>query len=437
MPFVHRLVGPGKVFPLCTDNHCTPDARFRGRRTVGHRGADQKIQRSGEGMAHIDVPQVLQIMVSNDAADVFMYTGARISMKTPKGFAQLGEPLEPGDAERAIRELLTEDKLKHFEETGEVDFSLSYSGIGRFRGNAFRQRGEASLVLRHINTDVPTIESLGMPKVLEGLVMQRNGLILVVGATGSGKSTTLAAMIDYRNSNAGGHILTLEDPIEYMHVHKKSIVAQREIGTDTASFGTGMKAALRESPDVILMGEIRDVDGMEFALKFANTGHLALSTLHANNATTTMERILGFYPQDGLEAQAKRIAQNLRAIVCQRLVPGKEGGKVAAVEVLINTGYIADLIAKLEIGSIKDAIERGGQYKMQSFDQHLVSLYQQGRISQETAIEYADSASNVKIQIKTADAGKRLSSSDWNSGLSLEPTEQDAGKLDDVVAQFK
>jgi twitching motility protein PilU len=284
---------------------------------------------------------------------------------------------------------------------------------------------------------VPNIEGLGMPKVLEQLVMQRNGLILVVGATGSGKSTTLAAMIDYRNANAGGHILTLEDPIEYMHLHKKSIVAQREIGTDTLSFGSGMKAALRESPDVILMGEIRDLETMEFALKFANTGHLALSTLHANNSITTMERILGFYPKDGLEQQAKRIAQNLRAIVCQRLVPGINGGKVAAVEVLINTGYIADLISKLELGPIKEAIERGGQYKMQSFDQHLVQLYAGGRISVETAIEYADSASNVKIQIKTADAGKKISgSTDWGSGMSLEPNEADAGQIDDVVADF-
>ncbi|MCB1789908.1 MAG: PilT/PilU family type 4a pilus ATPase [Gammaproteobacteria bacterium] len=378
-------------------------------------------------MAHIDVPQILQIMVKNNAADVFMYTGARISMKTQKGFAQLGEPLESGDAERAVREILTDEKLKHFEETGEVDFSLSYAGIGRFRGNAFRQRGEAALVLRHINTDVPTIEKLKMPKVLESMVMQRNGLILLVGATGSGKSTTLAAMIDHRNSNAGGHILTLEDPIEFMHEHKRSIVAQREIGTDTGSFSSGMKAALRESPDVILMGEIRDLETMEFALKFANTGHLALSTLHANNATMTMERILGFYPKDGIEAQAKRIAQNLRAIVCQRLVPRVQGCKVAAVEVMINTGYISDLIAKGEIGGIKDAIERGGQYKMQSFDQHLVTLYKEGRITAETAIEFADSASNVKIQIKTTDAGKRLSSSDWSSGLSLEPTESDDG----------
>jgi len=388
-------------------------------------------------MANIDVPRILQIMVKNNAADVFLYTGAKISMKTPKGFAQLGEPLGEGDAERAVREILSDEKLKQFEEHGEVDFSLSYNGIGRFRGNAFRQRGEASLVLRHINTEVPTVDSLGVPQVLKDMVMERNGLILVVGATGSGKSTTLAAMIDHRNANSGGHILTLEDPIEFVHKHKKSIVAQREVGTDTKSFSAGMKSALRESPDVILMGEVRDLETMEFAQKFANTGHLALSTLHANNAITTMERVYGFYPKDGIEQQAKRIAQNLRAIVCQRLVPGKQGGKVAVIEVLINTGYISDMIAKMELGGIKDAIERGGNYHMQSFDQHLVSLYFEGRITEETAIEFADSGSNVKIQIKTADAGKKISSSEnWGGTLSLEPNEHDAGSVGDVVAEF-
>jgi twitching motility protein PilU len=388
-------------------------------------------------MADIDVPRILQVMVKNKASDVFLYTGAKVSMKTPNGFAQMGDPLAPGDAERAIREILNDDRLKHFEEHGEVDFSLSYRGIGRFRGNAFRQRGEASLVLRRLDTQVPTIERLGLPKILEKLVMQRNGLILVVGATGSGKSTSLAAMIDHRNSNAGGHILTLEDPIEYVHDHKKSIVAQREVGTDTSSFMSGMKSALREAPDVILMGEIRDLETMEFALKFSNTGHLTLSTLHANNTITTMERILGFFPKDGLEAQAKRIAQNLRAIVCQRLVPGIDGGKVAAIEILINTGYIADLISKMELGSMKDAVERGHNYGMQSFDQHLVALYHEGRITAETAIDFADSSSNVKIQIKTSDAGKKIQASDdWGSGLSLEPSENDADEAAGVVADF-
>ena len=371
-------------------------------------------------MQHVDVPQILQVMVKNNAADVFFYTGARISMKTANGFAQLGDALNPGTTEKIVRELLSDDKSREFDSNGEVDFSLSFRGIGRFRGNAFRQRGEAALVLRHINTDVPSIDDLRVPQVLKDLVMDRNGLILVVGATGSGKSTTLAAMIDHRNAHAGGHILTLEDPIEFVHSHKKSIVAQREIGTDTKSFSTGMKSAMRESPDVILMGEIRDLESMEYALKFANTGHLALSTLHANNTVSTMERMLGFFHKDAREAQAKRIAQNLRAIVCQRLAPAMDGGKVPVVEVLINTGYIADMIAKLEVGGLKDAIERGGNYKMQSFDQHLVRLYHEGKITEEVACDYADSASNVKIQIRTADAGKNVGNL-GNGSLSLTP----------------
>ena len=385
-------------------------------------------------MSEIDIPRVLQVMVNNDAADVFFYTGARISMKTPNGFAQMGEILKPGQTEKSVREILTDDKMKHFDANGEVDFSLSLKGIGRFRGNAFRQRGDVSVVLRHVNTEIPSIEKLGVPPVLKELVMERNGLILVVGATGSGKSTTLAAMIDHRNSNAGGHILTLEDPIEFVHDHKQSIVAQRDVGTDTHSFSSGMKAALRESPDVILMGEVRDVETMEFALKFANTGHLALSTLHANNSISTMERIIGFYDDSAKESQAKRISQNLRAIVCQRLAPAKGGGKVAVVEVLVNTGYISDMIAKMELEGLKDAIERGRNYGMQSFDQHLVKLYHDGRITEEVACEYADSASNVKIQIRTANAGKKVDSLTENTKLSLEPMAED--EVDDLMSDY-
>lgn len=374
----------------------------------------------------IDLPRVLQLMVKKNAADVFFHTGASISMKTPDGFVQFGDRLPPGMTDKVVRDNLPDEKIKVFDEMGEVDFSLSYKGIGRFRGNAFRQRGEVSLVLRRVNNTIPTVEELGVPQVVKELVMERNGLILVVGATGSGKTTTLAAMIDHRNSNVGGHILTLEDPIEFMHNHKKSIVAQREIGSDTKSFTSGMKSALREAPDVILLGEIRDLETMEFALKFANTGHLALTTLHANNTVTTLERMLAFFEKDSHEAQAKRIAQNLRAIICQRLAPREGGGKVAVVEVLINTPYVADLITKLDLGQLKDAIEKGGNYGMQSFDQHLVELYFHGVISEETAVEFADSKSNVKIKIRTEQAGKRIAQAqvrelDGLGGLSLTP----------------
>ncbi|OOZ36275.1 PilT/PilU family type 4a pilus ATPase [Solemya velesiana gill symbiont] len=372
-------------------------------------------------MTEVDLPKILQYMVSKSGSDVFFHTGARIYMKTANGFAQLGDQLVPGQTEAIVREILTDAKTKHFDEHGEVDFSLSYKGIGRFRGNAFRQRGEVSLVLRHIDVEVPKIEDLGVPLVLKELALERRGLILVVGATGSGKSTTMAAIIDHRNETTGGHILTLEDPIEFVHSHKKSVVAQREIGADTRSFESGMRAAMREAPDVILLGEIRDLDSMEYALKFANTGHLALSTLHANNATMTMERVMGFYSQEDQEAQAMRIAQNLKAIVCQRLVPKKGGGKIPAVEIMINTPYVTDLMQKLEMGALHEAIEKGSNYGMQSFDQCMVKLYFDGMIDEQTAFDYADSKSNVKIKINLAKSGDRVSEMGEDLGLSLTP----------------
>ncbi len=356
----------------------------------------------------IDLPKILQIMVKNDGADVFFHTGAKITIKTPNGFAQLGEPLTPGETEQAVRENLPEKKFGELEKTGELDFSLAYRGIGRFRGNAFRQRGEISLVLRQIPTEVPTIDQLGVPQVLKTLVMEKNGLIIVVGATGSGKSTTLAAMIDHVNTNKACHILTLEDPIEFMHNHKKSIIAQREVGTDTESFSAGMKSALREAPNVILLGEIRDIETMEYSLKFANTGHLALSTLHANNSSLAIERILGFYDGSEREALAQRVAQNLKAIICQRLVPKKGGGKKAVLEVLVNTPRIADLIEKMELGEIKEMIEKGKNYGMQSFDQHLVSLYFEDTIEEQTVYDYADSTANAKLKIRAEETGKRI-----------------------------
>ncbi|MES9844816.1 MAG: type IV pilus twitching motility protein PilT, partial [Candidatus Sedimenticola sp. 6PFRAG5] len=272
-----------------------------------------------------------------------------------------------------------------------------------------------------IDVEVPNIDTLGVPKVLKELVMERRGLILVVGATGSGKSTTLAAMIDHRNESTGGHIITLEDPIEFVHSHKKSIVAQREIGSDTRTFETGMRAALREAPDVILLGEIRDQDSMEYALKFANTGHLALSTLHANNTTMTMERVMGFYDQDEQEAQSLRISQNLSAIICQRLVPKKGGGKIPAVEIMVNTPYVSELLQKLEVGALHEAIEKGSNYGMQSFDQCMVNLYFSGMITEETAYEYADSKSNVKIKISLAKSGEKVAEMGDDLGLALTP----------------
>jgi twitching motility protein PilU len=360
----------------------------------------------------------LSVMVKNDGSDLFLHTGARPTIKGGFGFKVLDAVLEFGDTERILRSMLTDKKMSDFEEMGEVDFSFSISGVGRFRGNAFRQRHDVSIVMRHVKGDIPTVDGLGLPQVLKQLVEQKHGLIVVAGATGSGKSTSLAAMIDHRNSNFPGHIITLEDPIEYMHNHKKSLVAQREIGTDTLSFDTGMRAAMREAPDVILMGEIRDTVSMEYAIKFANTGHLCLSTIHANNAISSVERMLSFFDRDVMEQEAKRLSQNLRAIVCQRLVPSKDGGKAAAIEILINTPRMADLIAKLDYDNMKATVEQGANYGMQTFDQALCSLFDADRIDEQQAVEYADSKTQVMQHIRFT--SKAAQQRDLTAGLSLQ-----------------
>lgn len=360
----------------------------------------------------------LSVMVKNGGADLFLHTGARPTIKGGFGFKVLDNVLQHGDTERILRSMLTDAKMAEFEEKGEVDYSFSIGGVGRFRGNAFRQRGDVSIVMRHVKGDIPTIDGLGVPQVLKKLVEQKHGLIVVAGATGSGKSTTLAAMIDHRNDNFPGHIITLEDPIEFMHPHKKSLVAQREIGTDTLSFDSGMRSAMREAPDVILMGEIRDTVSMEYAIKFANTGHLCLSTIHANNAISSIERMLSFFDREVLEQEAKRLSQNLRAIVCQRLVPSKDGGKAAAIEILINTPRMADLIAKLDYDSMKQTMEQGANYGMQTFDQALCTLYDTGRVDEEQAVEFAESKTQVMqhIRFQSKSAQKR----DLSAGLTLQ-----------------
>ena len=360
----------------------------------------------------------LSVMVRNNGSDLFLHTNARPTIKGSFGFKVLDNVLQHGDTERILRSMLPDKKMSEFEEAGEVDFSFSIAGVGRFRGNAFRQRHDVSIVLRHVKGDIPTVEGLGLPQVLKQLVEQKHGLIVVAGATGSGKSTSLAAMIDHRNASFPGHIITLEDPIEFMHPHKKSLVAQREIGTDTNSFDTGMRAAMREAPDVILMGEIRDTVSMEYAIKFANTGHLCLSTIHANNAISSIERMLSFFDRDVIEQEAKRLSQNLRAVICQRLVPTVDGGKAAAIEILVNTPRMADLIAKLDYDNMKMTVEQGKNYGMQTFDQALCSLYDTGRVDEQQAVEHADSRTQVMqyIRFQSKDAQER----DLATGLTLE-----------------
>ncbi len=351
-----------------------------------------------------DITQHLIMMVKQKGSDMFLHVGAPITVKANKKFMRLKPVLIPGDVERIAYNFMADEKRKLFEKNRQVDFAISIPKLGRFRANLFRQRGEASMVIRYIDTNVPTMEQLQLPAVLGDFAMEKNGLVIVIGATGSGKSTTLAAMIDKRNKESESHIITLEDPIEFVHDHKSSLVAQREIGTDCDSFEDGIIAAMREAPDVILLGEIRNQETMDYALKFANTGHLALSTLHANDAVSAMDRIIGFYPKEVQEQECARIAENLRGVVAQRLVPTVDGKMAAALEVMVNNPRITDLIKKREMGEIKNAIKGGSQYHMQTFDQALLALYQQNRISMEQALRFADSKTDLKLSIKLSES---------------------------------
>ncbi|HKQ57013.1 MAG TPA: PilT/PilU family type 4a pilus ATPase [Candidatus Eisenbacteria bacterium] len=311
------------------------------------------------------------------------------------------QPLPADQVEALIRGALPEGDWAEFERNHELNAARMIRGVGRFRLNVFRQRGQVGLVARLIPIRFPNAEELGLPTSLLELIMQKRGLILVTGATGSGKSTSLAALIHHRNLNTRGHILTIEDPIEFVHDHQGCIITQREVGVDTASFAAGLKSALRQAPDVILIGEMRDLETVEAALHFSETGHLVLGTLHANNANQAVERVLNFFPGE-LHAQIyAQLALNIRGIVSQRLVPRADGkGRVAAIEVMLNTPRVADLIAKGEIGAIKTAIEDNVLDGSQSFDQALFGLYQKDEISLEEALRQADSANNLRLRIK-------------------------------------
>ena len=282
-----------------------------------------------------------------------------------------------------------------------MNLAISLHGQGRFRCNIFQQRGSVGLVIREIKLTVPTLEQLGLPPILGEISASRRGLVLIVGATGSGKSTSLAAMIDYRNSGVPGHIVTIEDPIEYLHPHKKSIVTQREVGFDTLSFHDALRNTLRQAPDVILIGEVRDTETMEAAISFAETGHLCLATLHSNNANQAIERILNFFPHERHNQIYLQLSLNLRAIISQRLIQGVDGKRVVALEVLMDTPRIKDLIKKAEIDALKDAMEQGVQEGCQTFDQSLLQLHLAGKIDLEQAIANADSPNNLRIQIRT------------------------------------
>ena len=349
----------------------------------------------------MEIEVFLHAMVEHKASDLFLSAGAPAAIKIEGHTRQLGEHrLTAQDVHQLGYSILNDKQIAVFEREMEMNLALALESLGRFRVNLYRQRGAVAMVIRYIKTEIPSIDQLNLPPILQNLIMEPRGLILVVGATGSGKSTTLASMIDHRNETKSGHILTIEEPIEFLHQHKRSIVDQRELGLDTLSYSNALKNAMRESPDVILIGEIRDHETMKHAIAYAETGHLCLSTLHANNANQTLDRIVNFFPDSAHHQLFNDLADHLRAIISQRLVPTLDRKRMPAVEILIRTPYIADLIRKNEIDEIKDAMKDGAQAGMQTFDQALLELFVAGNISEEEALNNADSRNDLSLKIR-------------------------------------
>jgi twitching motility protein PilU len=368
--------------------------------------------------------ELLNYMVETDASDIYLTEGATPMFRIEGIVQPYGDKALSGEETDAVAQaIMNERQRKTFAEEHEMNLALHYEELGRFRVNIFRQRGNVGLVLRQIKIQIKTIDEMGLPQTLKDIVMTKRGLVLVVGATGSGKSTSLAAMIDHRNANQQGHIITIEDPIEFVHPHKKSVVTQREVGFDTNSFFNALKNTLRQAPDVILIGEIRDTETMEDAIAFAETGHLALGTLHANNANQALERILNFFPIERHAQIYMQLSLNIRAIVSQRLIPSVDGKRVAAIEILLDTPRIKDLILKGEIGLLKETMAAGYQEGMQTFDQHIHDLYMQGRIDYDNALAHADSPNDLRLRIKVEEVKKDDGEKD-ESGLKLRADER-------------
>jgi twitching motility protein PilU len=351
----------------------------------------------------VDIQEYFKTMVQTEASDLYLTVNRppmyRIQGKIKPDGDRLFTPEEVHEIAMAI---MNEKQQREFAETMEMNLAMSLPGVSRFRVNIFQQRGSVGLVVRRIKVEIASLDELGLPDILKDIVMSKRGLVLVVGATGSGKSTSLAAMVDYRNANEAVHIITIEDPIEFVHRHKQSIVTQREVGFDTHSFQSALKNTLRQAPDVILIGEIRDTETMEAAMTFAETGHLCLGTLHSNNSNQAIERIMNFFPIERHAQIYLQLSLNLRAIVSQRLVPSVDGKRTPALEVLIDTPRIKDLIKKGEIDTLKEGMEQGVQEGSQTFDQALFALYKEGKINLEQALINADSANNLRLKIKLA-----------------------------------
>ncbi len=352
----------------------------------------------------MDIHRYLKALVEKEGSDLFFSVGAPVTLKREGEFFAFGnQPLANGAVKDLAWQLMSEKQIAEFEVEQEMNLAVGLPQVGRFRVNVYYQRGEVGMVIRHISHKIPAFAELGLPKQLEKLALKDRGLVLVVGATGSGKSTTLAAMLDYRNTHRAGHIVCIEDPIEFLHKHKKAIIDQREVGLDTQSFAHALRNVLRESPDVIMIGEIRDRQTMQHALHYSETGHLVVATLHATNSVQAVDRIVNLFPDGERKQTLGDISANLAGIIAQRLVPGTEKKRVAAVEVLLRTPYIRNLIARDELSEIKDSMNRGQEPGLQSFDQHLHELVSAGTVSMEMALRYADSPTDLKLKAKFND----------------------------------
>jgi len=348
----------------------------------------------------MNVKPLFKLMVEKKASDLFFAPFAPAKIKIDGKIMPVNKlEMTPKMVKQAAIELMDEEQLDTFTKELELDFAISEPGLGRFRVNVFHQRGNVSMVLRYITAELPTLDELGMPEQMKELVMLRRGLILMVGATGSGKSTTLAAMLNHRNERTSSHIITVEDPIEFLHPNKQSIVNQREVGLDTVSYGRALKSAMRAAPDVLLIGEIRDRESMQSAIDMAGTGHLVLGTLHSNNAPETLDRIINMFPTEQHSQVFMDLGHYLRAILSQRLVRARTGKRVAAVELMINTPHVKDLILKGDISEVKDALRESGEKGMQNFDEALLALYKNGTITLEEAMSHADSRANLEAKV--------------------------------------
>ena len=351
----------------------------------------------------MDIQELFRTMVGHSASDLYLTVGRPAMYRIEGTIKPIGNhEYRPEELENLVQSIMNERQRREFAETMEMNMAMTLPNVSRFRVNVYRQRGSVGLVIRLVKGEIESLAELGLPPILGEVAMTKRGLVLLVGATGSGKSTTLAAMVDHRNSIESGHIITIEDPIEFVHRHKKSIVTQREIGFDTHSYQAALKNTLRQAPDVILVGEVRDTETMEAAITFAETGHLCLSTLHSNNANQAIERIMNFFPPVRHAQIYLQLSLNLRAIISQRLIPSLDGRRVAAMEILMDTPRIKDLIKKGEVDTIKEGMEQGVQEGCQTFDEALFMLYKERRISFDQAMINSDSANNLRLRIKLA-----------------------------------